>query len=250
MPNRLIRDGLLESEAVLSLPLEGRWLYIAVLLSADDVGFFEATPFKLARRADIRREQVDKLLAMLADADLVRLYQVDGRNYGFVTRFRQRIQIKRVKHPLPPLALLAGDEDALNKIRDLASKTTVGQPLSTVAQPSEPEPEPLKEKTCRPAASVVVTSMPEPQGFLEFWKVWPASKRKGSRAQCLALWGKAKLEAISDHIIAHVEAMTGSDDWTKEHGAYIPAPLVYLRQSRWDGAEVEAPRSNLWAGAI
>lgn len=46
MPNRMIRDGILESEAVLSLPAEARWLYVTTLLSADDVGLFEATPFK------------------------------------------------------------------------------------------------------------------------------------------------------------------------------------------------------------
>lgn len=45
MPNRMIRDGILESEAVLSLPAEARWLYVSVLLSADDIGLFEATPF-------------------------------------------------------------------------------------------------------------------------------------------------------------------------------------------------------------
>lgn len=146
MANRLIRDGILESEAVLSLPVEGRWLFMTILLSADDLGLFEATSFRLARKADIRRELADKLLQMIADSDLVRLYQHSGKTYGFIPRFRQRLQIKRSKHPLPDAALMADDEDAVNKINDLASKTTVGQQLdngcTTVAQPSEPEPEP------------------------------------------------------------------------------------------------------------
>src|SRR3982751_353172 len=54
MPNRIVRDGMLESEAVLSLPPEGRWLYVSILLSADDYGLFEATTFKLAKKADIK----------------------------------------------------------------------------------------------------------------------------------------------------------------------------------------------------
>lgn len=151
MPCRLIRDEMLDSERVLALPVEARWLYVTILLSADDLGLFEATSFKLARRADIKREVGEKLLTMLADSDLVRLYDIDGKRYGFIPRFRQRIQIKRLKHPAPPDALMQDDHDALNKIKHLACKTTVGQQLTnglqSVAQPSEPEPEPeLKPK--------------------------------------------------------------------------------------------------------
>ncbi len=29
-----------------------------------------------------------------------------------------------------------------------------------------------------------------------------------------------------------------TDAWRKDDGAFIPAPLVYLNQQRWDGAEI------------
>jgi hypothetical protein len=150
MPNRLIREGLMESEAVLSLPVEGRWLFVIILLSADDVGLFEATEFKLARRADVNRDLAGKLMQMLADADLVRLYVVDNKRYGIIPKFRQRLQIKTSKHPLPPRALFEDDLDALNKINDLASRTTVGAPVgsscTSVGQPPEAELELEPEK--------------------------------------------------------------------------------------------------------
>ena len=152
MPNRLIRDEMLESESILSLPVEARWFYVTILLSADDIGLFEATSFKLARRADIRRESGESMLQMLADVGLVRLYEVNNKRYGFIPRFRQRLQIKRSKYPAPPKSLILDDVDATNKINDLANKTTDVQPLSTdvqqyisVIQPSEPEPEPEQE---------------------------------------------------------------------------------------------------------
>ena len=163
MPARMIRDGLLDSEAVLSLPVEGRWLYVTILLSGDDVGLFEATPFRLARIADVRREHADRLLAMLVDADLVRLYEVAGKRYGFIPKFRQRLQIKRAKCPLPPLALLAGDEDALNKIKDLGSNPPLHNSDSrknTAAQPPEPEPEPEKKKEIRAEAAPLAPASP------------------------------------------------------------------------------------------
>ena len=145
MPNRLIREGMLDSEAVLSVPVEARWLFVTIMLSADDVGLFEATEFRLGRRADVGRDSVGRLLVMLADADLIRLYDVDGKRFGFIPRFAQRVQIKRTRHPLPPRELMADDSDASNKINYLASKTTVGAPVgsgcATDAQPSEVEVE-------------------------------------------------------------------------------------------------------------
>lgn len=140
MANRLIRDDLLTSERVQTLPFEGRWLYLAILLTADDVGLFEVNPFRLAREAAVDFKTIPGLIQALADVDLIRLYEVAGKRYGFTPRFRQRLQIKRAKHPLPPLALLAGDEDAVSKINNLA----LNPRLNTVSHrgtPSEPEPE-------------------------------------------------------------------------------------------------------------
>lgn len=152
MPNRLIRDGLLESEAVLSLTIEARWLYIAICLTADDMGLFEATEFKLARRADLKKEHIERLLSMLNDVDLIRLYSDGKKSYGIIPKFKQRLQIKRIKYPIPPEQLYLDDEDAIekfNKLKTLASKTTVVQQIDNSClsdvQRSEPEPEPEPE---------------------------------------------------------------------------------------------------------
>jgi hypothetical protein len=40
-----------------------------------------------------------------------------------------------------------------------------------------------------------------------------------------------------DEILRHVEHMKSTDSWQKSNGAFIPAPLVYLNQMRWDGFE-------------
>lgn len=144
MPNRIIRDGLLDSEAIHSLSTEARWLYVTVLLSADDLGCFEATPYRLARRADVPRERADRMLTELIDTDLVRLYERDGKRYGFVPRFRQRVQVKRLKHPAPPDALLIDEPDTLKKIKDLTRDPTVDNrcpPLGSRCSPPETETE-------------------------------------------------------------------------------------------------------------
>lgn len=74
-------------------------------------------------------------------------------------------------------------------------------------------------------------------GFVEFWSAWPKSTRKGGKAECEKLWRSQKLESIKTQILTHVRTMASSQDWTKDNGAFIPAPIVYLRQKRWDGAD-------------
>ena len=75
-------------------------------------------------------------------------------------------------------------------------------------------------------------------GFDRFWKAWPSSPRKGARISCKMKWVSKEFELQTDEIIRHVEWMKTTDAWLKQNGAFIPAPLVYLNQQRWDGAEI------------
>lgn len=78
------------------------------------------------------------------------------------------------------------------------------------------------------------------EGFQEFWAAWPRGPRKVAKQQCLNKWARLGCSEISARIIAHVEQMKRSNDWTKEGGAFIPAPMVYLNQSRWEGEPIES----------
>lgn len=92
-----------------------------------------------------------------------------------------------------------------------------------------------------------------PAGFERFWGTWPKNDRKGAKAKCLELWHKDKLERQEKLILAHVEAMSKSDSWTKQNRQFVPAPLVYLRSRQWDGAELEGASQSaggVFEGAI
>lgn len=86
---------------------------------------------------------------------------------------------------------------------------------------------------------------PSVAAFARFWAAWPSSSRKGGKAACAELWRKGKLDAVADEVVAHVESMKRSEDWTKEGGRFIPAPAVYLRGRRWDGAEQAQPAGEV-----
>ena len=74
--------------------------------------------------------------------------------------------------------------------------------------------------------------------FEDFWKAWPSSPRKGAKSACKKVWDKSYCDTQADQIMKHLAWMKTTEQWLKANGAFIPAPLVYLNQQRWDGAEI------------
>ena len=73
-------------------------------------------------------------------------------------------------------------------------------------------------------------------GFTRFWEAWPAHKYKRDRQECVKTWESKKLERLTDRIVAHVDASRDTDEWSRDGGQFIPAPLKYLRNARWETA--------------
>lgn len=73
--------------------------------------------------------------------------------------------------------------------------------------------------------------------FAEFWKAYP---KKVGKASCLNAWKKLKPTAeLHDHIMAALEAQKRSEQWQREGGRFIPNPLTWLNQGRWDDEPTE-----------
>jgi len=190
MPTRLIREGLLDSERVCGLTVDARWLFVTICLQADDVGLFDAAPFALMRKAELQRDLGPHLLGVLVDVDLIRLYdsaEFPGKRFGFVPRYGQRLRITRLKHPLPPLALVADDPEASRKIKYLASKMSAdGGSLRPEAEVEAEQEKRSKEKEI-PSPSRPLVRTPH-EKVLKLWSelrpecpqpsIWtPARKR-------------------------------------------------------------------------
>lgn len=73
-----------------------------------------------------------------------------------------------------------------------------------------------------------------PPGFLAFWTAWPSHKRKADKLRCLRRWIADGCEARTEEIVGKVRAWTVSEDWTKDGANFVPAPLVWLSQQRYD----------------
>jgi hypothetical protein len=80
--------------------------------------------------------------------------------------------------------------------------------------------------------------------FLRFWASWPKHHRKESQGKCWEVWRKGDFDEGADSILSHVEALK-SGSWLEDNGKYIPAPLVYLNQKRWEGADGPEQQEDL-----
>ena len=109
-----------------------------------------------------------------------------------------------------------------------------GRPKKTESvSESEPNgnPKKIQIKNINTISSQATTSR-----FDEFWSTWPTSKRKVAKSTCETKWLKLKLDTVADKILANVNALKGSEQWTT---GYEPAPLTYINQRRWEDGVAE-----------
>lgn len=108
MPNRILREGILTSERVNALNWEAEVFYRRLMSVVDDFGRFSAHP-SLLRAAlyplkldTVRDANMERLLAIVEQASLVRVYEVAGKRYLEMLDFRQQVRAKESKYPHPP----------------------------------------------------------------------------------------------------------------------------------------------------
>jgi len=112
-------------------------------------------------------------------------------------------------------------------------KVDSGTQLSGLSMSRQEEVE-EKEEVKKPP---VRKKTPHGVRFEEFWATWPKHFRKQDKAKCKKKWDARELDKIADDIIAHVKLKQLTEQWQREGGQFIEAPLTYINGSRWgDGA--------------
>jgi hypothetical protein len=149
--------------------------------------------------------------------------------------FRLRMSEQEAAEALKPLM----DKEFFSEVRQAASKP-LAKPRRAARPETETETETEVEKRREEGEQV-------PAGFARFWSAWPKSDRKGAKGKCLESWVKGNAEPHAERIVAHVERLKASAGWKKNNGEFIPAPLVYLNQRKWEG--VDEPAGSWWLSA-
>lgn len=230
MPTRMIRDAILRSDRFLGLPDNtARMCYIASLLNADDRGNMEGGLGHLVRLwRDFGVDSTEKAAAIgqfLADTDLVRFYEVDGKRYVHVPRFGQRMRSFKRACPASPWCAWDKKEPI-----ESAESTASCQPIAASRGKSRPEVE-VEVKKYNTLAQTL---------FARFWAAYPRKKSKGRAEKA---WRKLNpSEQLTVEILQAVDRAKTSEDWRKESGKYIPYPATWLNDRGWEDEVAEAQR--------
>lgn len=232
MPTRYLKAGIRDSELIDSLSPLAETFYYRLIVTVDDFGRFDARPAMIKAQCFPIKESVtvktcSDMLRELANSGLIDIYEVEGKSVLQVCKWDNVPRAKESKYANKP--------------------TNVNIPHTNVCK--IPASVPLTV-TVTETVTVNKTPAQAPVGFDNFWNEYPNTHRKQSKGKCLEVWKKTKVEPDAMVVVNHVARLKASLDWLKNNGEFIPAPLVYLNQRRWDGATENMTQSGILAGAI
>lgn len=230
---RTIKPEFFTSEDIVSLSPLARLLYQATWCEADKEGRLNWKPrtFKL-RYLPADDCDIFALCQELVDAGLVVLY---GEGLAYIPCFgkHQHINPRESESVLP-----APDEQSKKTTR----KPRVGTRHDASARDDDAQGG--REGKGKEGNNPLPPSGGGeglPVGFKPWWLEYPPTTRKAAKAQCAAKWVAQGCDQNPEVVLAALRAAKRSDEWTKADGQFIPAPLVWLNQRRWEAfTEAEA----------
>ena len=115
MPNRIIKESICTSDNIDQLSAFQETMFYRLIVNCDDFGRFDGRPkilvAKLFPLKDIRTQQIEEALRALTSAELVILYEVDGKPFVQMKTWdrHQQIRTKKSKYPAPDSKPAASD---------------------------------------------------------------------------------------------------------------------------------------------
>lgn len=253
MPNRIIREGILDSKRIASLSEGGELFYRRLMSVVDDFGRFEADPDLLLAKAyplRSRGESADMVDAYLRECTsgeypLIVVYKVGRKQYLEIVEFGQRIRSEKSKYPGPDEAIhcavvkenvvaMSADCGGWPQVAARASDTTTSTatPPNTATAKTEDS---SAEKSYEPTDDEVVE-------FSDWVEV--VYERHPKHSQSVVAKNALKDRFARDKALRikfdawHI-VMCKHPDWTKNGGSFAPK----LADAVQDWREKDEPMS-------
>ena len=115
MPNSVNKESICTSENVDQLSAFQETVFYRLIVNCDDYGRMDARPKILSSRLfplkDIRAGQIEEALRALSSAELVIIYEVDGKPFLQMRTWdrHQQVRAKRSKYPSPESGRIADE---------------------------------------------------------------------------------------------------------------------------------------------
>lgn len=184
---------------------------------------------KLMRQMPYTQEVIERSLAELIDEGVLTLeddvlYQKRMVRDGELSKKRAEAGSKGGKGSKN--ANPESDDD-----KQKGSKTPSKNP-SKIEANSENEIEIENEDEIDTESSVKRDASLMTRRFDEFWAAYPRKAGKGTARK--AFFKIAPTKELFEKMMTALAAAKRCEQWTKDHGQYIPHPTTWLHQERWD----------------
>lgn len=196
MPNRLVREGFLDSEAIDKLSSDAECFYHRLLLVADDAGRVDGRAEILRSRVyplrdSLRTKTIAGLIRECIESGLILAYDMLGKPFLQVTRWQRCGNGKTSRFPWSDGSYSI--EYVTTETRDgpkdfVATSIPNIDPIRTPCQPGAPQLErpspyssPSKQEKIMTESSNGFDDFPESlrsDGFLATWKRWEQHRRE------------------------------------------------------------------------
>lgn len=221
MPNRIIKESICTSDNLDQLSAFQETMFYRLLVNCDDYGRMDARPKILAAKLfplkDIRTSQIEEGLRALTSAELVIIYEVDGKPFLQMKTWERHQQIRAKKSKYP-------SHESGNIVSDSTCKQMIAEDSKCPRNPIQSESE--SESNPKDARAALKES------FDVFWAAYP--RHTGKQDAYKAFVKLKPDEALMQAILAGIEKQKQSAQWTKDGGQFIPHPATWLNGCRWE----------------
>ena len=199
MPNRILKESICASENIDQLTAFQETFFYRLMVNCDDYGRMDARTKILAARLfplrELRTSQVDDALKALTSAELILIYEVDGKPFLQMKTWdkHQQVRAKKSKYPSP-------DDGICNQMISSDNKCL----RNPIQSNPNPNPNPKENRRFTPPTLEEVTEYckarnngVDPQRFIDFYasKGWKVGNQpmKDWKA-CIRTWERRDKE--------------------------------------------------------
>lgn len=247
MPNRIFRDGFVDSEAVNALSDWSHRLYSNLLVRCDDAGRFDGRIEYIRSHlfplgTGHRIEDFHKAIGELAGQRLIIQYSFSDKPYIQITKWQRCGKAERSKFPWTNGSFTI--EYVTRETRDGEKEFVSSSLLDGVRTPSQPHSDGVTvdpdTKTETETETETKKCSSDPPGFLVFWSQYPSAHRV-ARKKCLRKWRDDGLEKIADQVAAGLDSWKQSQRWAD---GFVVDSTRFLNETRWENAPEPAVPSG------
>ena len=243
MPNRILKESICTSDNVDELTPFQETFFYRLIVNCDDFGRMDARPKILSARLfplkSLKEDQTKDALRALANAELITIYEVNGRPYLQMKTWEnhQQVRAKKSKYPSPDEATCMDMEaDGSNCEQMIANDSKC--PRNPIQSESESNPNPKREKRAHDQEVA--------ERFARFWAAYP---RKEAKKNAEAAFRKIDPdEELLARMLDSIAKWARSEQWTKDGDRFVPHPATWLNGRRWEDEPPKAAPGRVTVG--